>query len=278
MNTNFEFGIDTIELVVNRRLSNAFNHVFVPTHYLDAERTKYKLNPDYINGGIRVGSYSAYLSVMNEALRIADIDSPIMRRIDFKYDCMNGGEFEENYKINKQIITAIATMYHNINSYESYDFVSQNKLSIRSQGKYWEMEYYAKEKQEPTSGIKARLEMRVKSGNNHFGDEQKYFKTFADRLDKSISKEYLYLFNHSVNDALLDLWNKENKTISRNRFIIENSGSIFSREQAEDLCYRLGYKDYKQTAAKLDIEFVKYSDLIEYKDKLIAAGNRYFDS
>ena len=101
------FGIDTIEIVANKRLINAYNSLFVPTHYLDSVRTKYVMNPDFINSGITVEKYSDYMSLIGEALQVAGIEAPVIRRIDFRVDNFVD-EYEKYYKIHKFMIVCLA--------------------------------------------------------------------------------------------------------------------------------------------------------------------------
>ncbi|SEL41926.1 hypothetical protein [Ruminococcus albus] len=271
------FGIDTIEIVANKRLINAYNSLFVPTHYLDSVRTKYVMNPDFINGGITVEKYSDYMSLIGEALQVAGIEAPVIRRIDFRVDNFVD-EYEKHYKLHKFMILCLAMSYHNIQSYESYDPVTQDILCIRAQGKYWEAEYYNKLKQEPKSGIKSRFEMRAKAGSYHVGDERRYFDLYSERLIKITSKQYLLNVAEYLNDYLNDKWEQEKKNISKRGFLEKYSDNIFMKEQAIGLCNMLGYKDPKQTASKLDIKYISHKELSLYVNELITLGDRFFES
>ena len=274
---DIEFAIDTLEIATDRKIRPEMCSIFTTTQHRDNGQMKYKINPDELNGSVSIHSYRKYLDLVNEVLCKADIWQPNLRRIDFRID-NRIDSYCDVYKLNKALITYLTLHYKNVNSYESSDFITTKKLTVRSECKYWEAEYYCKELQESGCGIKSRLEMRIKSGESLVGEEEKYFKLLTSRLNKAINKSSIDMFNKTLNSYLIENWEKEKAYINRKIFIIKNSDSIYNKAQAEDLCYRLGYKDYKQTAAKLDIEFVKYNELVEYKDKLIAAGNRFFES
>ena len=270
---NLRFGIDTIEIVID---VNAESRLFKKTYEFSDNRAKVKVNPDKAYDNRCIVSYTEYKDSVLKALQQEEIDTPILRRIDFRWDNMKDG-YTTFYKINKALILCLDLYYKNDNRYESIDPLTLKEKSIRCENRNIEAEYYNKKLQEPDSLIQSRLELRAKRGKYYVGMEPQYFAVFAERLNKAVCKKQLARLCNLTFKALADRWVAEKDICSPCSFLYKYRNAIYTKEMVIELCKYLGYKSPDQQIYSGKFDLITLDELIVYKEKLIETGKEYFE-
>lgn len=119
----------------------------------------YQLNLNRM-AGRDVWSLAEFEFLIQRAAHELGLESWDYVRVDIRLD-----QFIDNYeslrKLNRLLITSVCIRYDLNNRYESNDFLTEDKLTIRAQNDRLQMENYNKSAEQPDSDTKNRLELRT---------------------------------------------------------------------------------------------------------------------
>lgn len=282
-------GIDTIQIATDKEIEE---EIIKQKDYVHNSKKKclkngkwqYVVNPDKFNNNIGIYCASEYTRVFDEMMFDLELTSHDYSRIDFRFDFFDNDMFDKLWKLNSVLIALFSKKYEVKNRYASTDIISCERLTLRVQTQYLQIEYYHKYVQEDTSKINARLELRsCKLGSNT--NELNEFEKWKSKLLKILDKEIYKTLQEEKNNRLFEIWQKE-KAIYKNmnvyEFLSKYVDHIYTQEQLSDFFKRLGYKAPDKAASTYKrskgFESISMNLLTEYVNKIIASGERFFES
>ena len=282
-------GIDTIQIATDKEIEE---EIIKQKDYVHNSKRKclkngkwqYVVNPDKYNDNIGIYRASEYTRVFDEMMFDLELTSHELSRIDFRFDFFDNNTFDKLWKLNSVLIALISQKYDIKNRYASTDIISCDRLTLRAQTQYFQIEYYHKCKQEPYGKIDARLELRSCKMTNDT-NERKEFEKWKERLLKILDKEDYKTLQAKKNGQLLQLWQKEKavyKNMQEYEFLAKYIDHIYTQEQLSDFFKLLGYQAPDKAASRYKrnkgFESISMKLLTEYVNKIIASGERFFDS
>ncbi|MGN0623714.1 MAG: hypothetical protein ACI4JA_07160 [Oscillospiraceae bacterium] len=282
---NVLLSIDTLQLKSKGAVCEKVDELeYITKYYSRHENNFYRLNPDKANKGTPVYKYQLFERVYNKMISEIKPDNPKITRIDFRLD-----SFEDNYndyfKLNKFLILLLSVAYNITNRYESTDFLTLDKLTVRSQNRYIEIENYNKALQEPQGEVKNRLEMRTTqldiSEPIHIKQQ---FELWHSRLKKAITLDNINRTIDVINEFLIKRYYIEHMTgATAEKFIYKYKDTIFTSAQLESLLKEISNNnDCTSKAKRLKkanrIEFFTRKDLALYVNTINNKGKQFFAS
>ncbi|MBE6872627.1 MAG: hypothetical protein E7493_01750 [Ruminococcus albus] len=284
-------GIDTIQIKTDKEIEE---EVIKQKDYVHNNKRKclkdgrwlYVVNPDKFNDNIGIYKKSEYTKVFDEMMFNLELTARelSLSRVDFRFDFFDDNTFNKLWKLNNVLIALLSQKYNIKNRYASTDIISCERLTLRAQTQYFQIEYYHKRKQEPNGNVDTRLELRsCKMANNT--DERKEFEKWKTKLLKILDSDLYKTLQEEKNNRLYERWKKEKttyKNMSVYEFLSKYIDHFYTQEQLSDFFKWLGYKapntaasDYKR---KKGFEPISMKLLMEYVNKIISSGERFFDS
>ena len=283
-------GIDTIQIATDKEIEE---EIIKQKDYVHNSKRKclkngkwqYVVNPDKFNDNIGIYRASEYTRVFDEMMFDLELTSHELSRIDFRFDFFDNNTFDKLWKLNSVLIALISQKYDIKNRYASTDIISCKRLTLRAQTQYLQIEYYNKKEQEQGI-VNARLELRsCKLGSNT--NEQNEFEKWKRKLLNILDKEAYKSLQEEKNNLLYERWQKETakyKNMTKNEFLSKYIDHIYTQEQLTNFFERLGKKhEAAKSAASYykkhkGFEEISMKLLTEYVNKIIASGERFFDS
>lgn len=284
-------GIDTIQIKTDKEIEE---EVIKQKDYVHNNKRKclkdgrwlYVVNPDKFNDNVGIYHASEYTKAFDGMKCDLELSSHelSLSRVDFRFDFFDDNTFDKLWKLNSVFIALFSQCYKVKNRYASTDIQTCERLTLRAETQYFQIEYYNKRLQEPSGNVNARLELRsLKLRKNT--DELKEFERWKERLLKILDKEAYKALQEEKNNLLYKLWQREKakyKNMNVYEFLSKYIDHIYTQEQLSDFFRRLGYKapntaasDYKR---KKGFEPISMKLLTEYVNKIISSGERFFDS
>ena len=284
-------GIDTIQIKTDKEIEE---EVIKQKEYVHNNKRKclkdgqwlYVLNPDKFNENIGIYRASEYTRAFNNMecdLKLTSHELSLSR-VDFRFDFFDDNTFDKLWKLNMVLIALLSQKYNVKNRYASTDIKTIERLTLRAETQYFQIEYYNKCVQEPSGNVNARLELRsLKLRKNT--NELKEFERWKERLLKILDKEVYKVLQEEKNNLLYKLWQMEKakyKNMNVYEFLSKHIDHICTQEQLSDFFRRLGYKAPDKAASTYKrskgFESISFDLLSVYVDKIIASGERFFDS
>lgn len=286
---NIYMGIDTLQLTsaIPAQADNINNFDFVSTKVdTDKELKKYsyKVNPDKANKELiyNADDYFRTLAYITETMQIVD---PIKTRIDFRFDSF-ADDYNEFLKLNKLLLLLLSEEYKIENRYESTDFLTLDKLTIRIQNQYLEVENYNKKIQEPNGIVCNRLELRSKKlydCSNEAEKEYDNFYSWVERLNKSATKANFEKVTDGLNRYILQHIQNEQQQHNYTTYelLCRYENCILTSYQARLLFSKIAeYKDSKRSAFQWlnsrNIDYFTFADIQQYIKRIEEAGTDFF--
>lgn len=294
-------GIDTIEFATDVQLTERVQGVTTKTPLQACSSHgflfKYKANPDKIieGGGNSIDKFKQVLQYIAEHCKGAT--ELFISRIDYRFDDMSN-DYYRFYKLNRLLLSLIATYYGAKNRYASSDLLTAEKLTVRfdhdSTDLHISGEYYNKARQEPSGEVKTRLELRSRQLYIPFLDGCDYesfmLAEWLERLQEVINKDNFNAVIQNCSESLIDLYEKEQAEFGNvTEFLTCYRDNIYTSKQltqlysilnnaetAKQCAYKYRHGDSKTKGRKLPCFSV--TDLQLYADKLTAAAYKFFES
>lgn len=294
-------GIDTIEFATDIKLERQINGITTKTPLQACSSHgflyKYKANPDKIieSGGNNIDKFKLVLQYIAEHCKGAK--ELFISRIDYRFDDMTN-DYYRFYKINRLLLSMVATYYNAKNRYTSSDLLTAEKLTVRfdhdSSDLHISGEYYNKARQEPSGETKTRLELRSRQLYIPFLDGCDYesfvLAEWLERLQEVINKDNFSTVIQNSTESLIDLYEKEQAEFANvTEFLTCYRDNIYTTQQltqlysilnnaetAKQCAYKYRHGDKKTKGRKLPCFSVV--DLQLYVDKLTAAAFKFFES
>lgn len=197
-------------------------------------------------------------------------------RVDIRLD-----QFVPNYeslrKLNRLLITGVSIRCDLKNRYESDDFLTGQKLTIRAQNDRLQVENYNKSVEQPDSETKNRLELRTvrvyESGTKK--DLYQLVEDWKGRLQHVLDD--FDKVQDECNRYLLERWQIEKEQGDFRRvsdFLWKHQSQIYCRPQLIKLLTAIGVKNPSRAATNYKsrskgLEYFCRADLKGYIDKII---------
>ena len=131
---NNDCGIDTFEIATDIQLERKINGITTKTPLQACSSHvflfKYKVNPDKIieGGGNNIDKFKQVLQYITDYCKGAT--ELFISRIDYRFDDMCN-DYNRFYKLNRLLLSMIATAYSSQNNYASSDLLTAEKLTVR---------------------------------------------------------------------------------------------------------------------------------------------------
>lgn len=193
--------------------------------------------------GPNIYTYSEFQESLTELMESVGCDNYIITRADLKFDMFDSADYQKFSKLNRFLISMLASAYSVRNSYKTMQLFSQKQLSVAIKNKYMECENYDKEAQSHGHDEAAcRLEVRSKA--LHVKDLwHEFMEHWFARWDKAFEcYEQTY---RKYNQELIciyrdgkDVFPKE--FLSLTDFLIKYQNCIFCKEQMIELIEMTG--------------------------------------
>lgn len=196
-------------------------------------------------------------------------------RVDFRIDQLKDN-YEELRKLNRLLITGLSVLYGMNNRYESDDFLTEDKLTIRAGNARLQVENYNKALQEPQNPTQNRLELRTlrvyESGGK---DLYQLVEDWKGRLQHVL--ENFDTVQDNCNRNLLHRYEVEtqNRSIRKlSDFICLHQNRIYCRPQLVGLLTAIGVKNPGKAANNYrtrlkGLEYFSKADLKTYIEKIL---------
>lgn len=298
---NYICGIDTFEIATDIKLESKINGITTKTPLQACSSHgflfKYKVNPDKIieGGGNNIDKFKQVLQYIIGYCKGAK--ELFISRIDYRFDDMSN-DYYRFYKLNRLLLSLIATYYNAKNRYSSSDLLTAEKLTVRfdhdSSDLHISGEFYNKARQEPNGETKTRLELRSRQLYIPFLDGCDYesflLAEWLERLTEVITKDNFDTVTQNSAESLIDLYAKEQAEFANvTEFLTCYRDNIYTSQQltqlysilnnaetAKQCAYRYRHGNKKNKGHKLPCFSVV--DLQLYVDKLTAAAFKFFES
>lgn len=268
-----------VEDIGHRTLSNS-----------STELTSLKINPNKY-AGYEIYHFYDFRSKMSELLKEAGISKFWHARVDFRFDSFQPeSRYDKVEKVNRALI--MCYYYQNPiskNLYETKHGWNRQRLSYCYKASTVELEFYNKEIEEPDGSVLSRFEVRSK----RLGELKDIF--FMDR-PYYLAQRWKAQLSDCV-DAYSAMQREQNKVLyqqyidgkekgiynSPADFVQKNTDYIFTGEQMDELFSMMGAADPKRARynfiarhKKLDVKFIKASNLAQYVDYLCSCLDAFF--
>lgn len=265
------------------------------------ETTTCIINPNKLTGDCL--AYSEFQTVIGTILAGAGIREYRINRADMRFDSYDGDHYERFSKLNRYLISALATTYKTKNNYRATDLFSDKQLSIAVKNDYFEAENYDRSAKSVITGntvepAKSRLELRTVSRQWRKINEQQQDRDNLEKLKKDMTDTWfkrwdkalqnLSLVHKKYNDALEQIYNEgksayPKKFRSLTDFLIQYQNSIFCKTQMIELLSRFPeVKDPKTRAEnhkkRYGIEYFSQADVRTAIDEVKRAAREFFDN
>lgn len=291
-NITLHTGVDTLQ--VRSHQSVTFTAEDLPfantkiSRHSDDVYSYYIFNPNkaidkYIE---RYSDYQRSRDYMFEQFPADDVE---MTRIDYRFD-MYEDNFDRYLKLNTILLLLIGETYKVDNTYYSKDPRTLQSLTIRIENRTIGAENYNKGIQrhdviDLDNNVMNRLELRSKRIVSTQDIERNEFELWCDRLNKSVTDDTLNALTDDLNNHIVqnyEKWNAEaGKGFSSNVFFSEYRHSIYTREQFVKLHKLLNINNPENRVRdyihRHSIRLYDLKNILNYKDKVIQAGERFFD-
>lgn len=234
----------------------------------------YRLNLNHTEyGDIQFLAEFEYL--IQQAAKELGLENWEYVRIDFRID-QTDDNYEELRKLNRLLITGLSVLYGMNNRYESDDFLTEDKLTIRAGSDRLQVENYNKAQQEPMNSTKNRLELRTLRVYE-FGTKKDLYDLIEDwkeRLQHVLDN--LDSVQDECNRNLLNRYEVETKNRSIRKlsdFVWLHQGKIYCRKQLVKLLTAIGAKNPDKAANNFKsrtkgLEYFCKADLKTYVEKI----------
>lgn len=197
------------------------------------------VNPNKLAGDIF--TFTEFGVALETILAGAGIDEYHIVRADMRFDSYDPEHYRAYEKLNRYLISALATAYKVKNCYRSTDLFSQEQLSVAIKNRYFEAENYDKAAESGGADqAMSRLEERSKSWTNN-DIRAEFCERWFRRWDKALKN--LDAVQRRYNDELerIYLSDKDSypcKFRSLTDFLIRYEGCIFTKKQMINLLAR----------------------------------------
>lgn len=298
---NLVCGVDTLEITTDIKLESKINGISAKTPLQACSAHgflyKYKVNPDKVieGGGNYIDKIKQVLQYVAEHFKGAT--ELFISRIDYRFDDMQN-DYERFYKLNRLLLSMIATAYSSQNNYSSSDLLTAEKLTVRFDCDHNNLhisgEYYNKERQEPSGNVRARLELRSRQLYIPFLDGCDYesfiLAEWLERLQEVVTADNFSTVIRNSTESLIDLYAKERAefgnvtefiacyrdNVYTSRQLTQLYSILNNAETAKQCAYKYRHGDKKNNGRKLPC--FSLADLQLYVDKLTAAAYKFFES
>ena len=301
-------GIDTFEITTDIKLVDRVKGVTTKTPLQACESHgflyKYKVNPDTVldGAGNNIDKFKQVLEYVKECFKGAS--ELYISRVDYRFDdCFNEYSDRKFYKINRALLSMMTIYYGAKNRYTSDDLITGEKLTVRfdhdikgsvnAPELHISGEYYNKKRDEPNKPIKTRLELRSRQVYIPFLDGCDYesflLADWLERLDEVLTAETFNKLLDVCTTHIKARYAEEKEEFGNfTEFIASHRYNIYTSRQLTNLYkidnpktaksrankYRTGNR--KDSGRKID--FFSLANLQEYKQKLVDAAYRFFDT
>ena len=233
----------------------------------------YRLNMNHTSYG-EVLSLDSFEFLIQQAAAELGLENWEYVRVDFRID-QSIDNYESLRKLNRLLITGLSILYGMDNRYESDDFLTEDKLTIRAGSDRLQVENYNKSLQEPTNPTKNRLELRTLRVYESGKDLYQLVEDWKDRLQRVIDN--FDLVQDECNKNLLNRYQTEteNRSIRKlSDFIWLHSSKIYCRPQMVKLLTAIGVRNPKTAANNYrnrlkGMEYFSKADLKAYVDDIL---------
>lgn len=233
----------------------------------------YRLNMNHTSCG-EVFSLDAFEFLIQQAANELGLENWEYVRVDFRVD-QSIDNYESLRKLNRLLITGLSILYGMDNRYESDDFLTEDKLTIRAGNERLQVENYNKSLQEPTNPTKNRLELRTLRVYEGGKDLYQLIEDWKDRLQQVIDN--FDMIQAECNKNLLNRYQTEteNRSIRKlSDFIWLHSSKIYCRPQMVKLLTAIGVRNPKTAANNYrsrlkGMEYFSKADLKAYVDDIL---------
>lgn len=268
-----------VEDIGHRTLSNS-----------STELTSLKINPNKY-AGYEIYHFYDFRSKMSELLKEAGISKFWHARVDFRFDSFQPeARYDKVEKVNRALI--MCYYYQNPiskNLYETKHGWNRQRLSYCYKASTVELEFYNKEIEEPDGSVLSRFEVRSKrlgELKDIFFMDRPYYLAQRWKAQLSDCVDAYSAMQREQNKVLYQQYidGKENGIYnSPADFVQKNTDYIFIGEQMDELFSMMGAADPKRARynfiarhKKLDVKFIKASNLAQYVDYLCSCLDAFF--
>lgn len=248
----------------------------------------YKINVNQLSECKTFKEFKRNLIIILKACRITSYS---IRRIDYRLDSYESEHYRDFAKLNKYLISAIATAYKVKNCYRTTELFTENQLSIAIKNSDIEVEHYNREKKSEVTGncienAKSRLELRIKAHNNFKnGWNLEDLPSIVEAWNRILvnALEYLTEVQARYNEALLQEYH-DNKDfyVSLKHFLLQNRDRIFTTKQMLALLTKIGLQRpdnfCKNFKSRHSVEFYLKKDVKHVLEVIITDMIRFFNA
>lgn len=201
-------------------------------------RTSLKINVHKL--GKECLRYSEFIDALETILSGAGVTDYVFKRVDVRLDSYEDEHYQKFMKLNRILVSLLATTYRVRNKYRCTDLFSQKQLSIAVKNERFEIEHYDKARESHNRDrAKSRLELRIKKWDiplKYMGEQ--FQVVWAEKWGKAL-KNY-WLMQVQYNNELEELYKENSNTFPKvfrglTAFIIQYQECIFSKSQLIEL-------------------------------------------
>lgn len=237
----------------------------------------YRLNMNHTSdtGYADVWDLYEYEYLVQQAAKELGLENWEYVRVDFRID-QTDNNYEELQKLNRLLITGLSILYGMNNRYESGDFLTEDKKTIRAESERLQVENYNKALQEPTNPTQNRLEFRTLRVYEYGPTKDLYhlIEDWKDRLQSVLDN--FDRVQDECNRSLLNRYEVETKSRSIRKlsdFVWLHQGKIYCRKQLVKLLTAIGARNPDKAADNFKsrtkgLEYFSKADLEAYIDKI----------
>lgn len=254
----------------------------------DKDITTSKINPNKLSGTLY--SYAEFERVFNAILCGAGIYDYVIKRVDLSFDNYDPEHYQEFAKLNRCLISLMATTYEVRNAYRTINLFTQRQLSVAAKNKYFEIEHYDKlAESDGKAAATSRLELRSKYWKDR-NIKAEFMRRWPTKLAKCIQhyEEMQEIYNDNLEELYrLEHGSKRTKQIRKYRtvidFVLAYQDCIFSKRQLVDFLARFDEIDDPEATAtyikkKYHIEYISISDMRYVINEIKRATKEFFES
>lgn len=256
-------GVETLKTYVNRTGEISYSTFINPNRFKNKE----------------IYNFTEFNEVFSEIKQITGINDYLLSRVDLRFDSYDDN-FNELYKMNKLVVLLASIAYNLNNRYESIDPLTLDKLTIRVQSEYYEVENYNKAIQSNYNDqAQNRLEFRSKALSKTNKDISEVIQNWNKKLDL-LQTEYIYL-QRLCNNILVRQWGKENTLSVKDfsEFARKYQDIIYTSEQLKNLLIILNKSGTPSSVYKFkernNIEYITPKDLQAYINNIKDSLNKF---
>lgn len=285
--------IHTAEILTDKIVDFDFNESTKNTSYIKKNgltqyRTIFNANKYSLN---ELEAYNDFEHVTDELLyTLNDIKDAKFQRVDLAFNFYDDYAFQNYFKINNYLLHLLAYKYKVKNSYTTAKFKTDEKHSISSKNKYFQIEFYNKYyESDGKSNVNARLEFRKLEMDKLADNNPRSLQMFWCALLKDLPNYHDEMIE-DLNNDLVKRFNqcKSNKYIRKTRewhdaksFISRYGMFIFTSKQLEDLYIKLGVEKPKSKATTYnryhrEFDYITLNDYIKYTRTIKKTMENYF--